>query len=108
MLPLSGWVFSAQDGVDRNYRYVQNHLKISFLNLFEKVLYVVFSSNGNEKTPSNIIFLSLREGDGGAEGHTQCSKTQELALVQRNMEFIFPFMSAETVINSWIFFFLFM
>jgi hypothetical protein len=42
--------------LDRNERYVQNRLEISFLDLFLKILYVVCSPNNNRKRLSTKFF----------------------------------------------------
>ncbi len=48
--------------LDRNYRYIQNCLEISFLNPFKKILYIVCS---------DVVFhlVVMSHCEQGGEGH---------------------------------------
>jgi hypothetical protein len=47
--PLSRQLFSALERPRENYKSIQNHLEMSFLDMFLKIMYNVRFRNGNEK-----------------------------------------------------------
>ncbi len=50
--PLSRWVFSAQGGARQELKICPELVKISFLYVYKKILYIVCSPNSKEKRPS--------------------------------------------------------
>jgi hypothetical protein len=83
--------------IDRNQRYVQNHLEISVLNLFLKIWYIVCIPNGNGKHLSTQFLVSVIRGLRVIYGTQLMQIRYNLYLVRIMVDGQWPFQQTMTV-----------